>query len=107
MLPSKNKIETLHLFPELTAELVSLLHTLDRASWDLPAPIPGRTVKDLVSHLIDDSLRRLSLQRDNYSDHRNDAAFSSYDDLVTYIQELNHEWMKIIRRLVLKSTGRY
>ncbi len=93
------QIETLHLFPKLTEALITLLKGLDVDDWKKPSPIKGRTIKDLVSHLIDGSLRRLSLQRDHFSDMTANKEIHSYSDLVDFIQTLNSEWMKATKRL--------
>lgn len=93
------KIETLHLFPKLTEEFLKLLRELEADDWLKPSPINGRTVKDLVSHLIDGSLRNISLQRDNFMDNSNAPNIKSYDDLINYIQKLNKDWMIVSRRL--------
>lgn len=93
------QIETSHLFPLLTAELISLLRSIDGSDWLKPSPIQNRTVKDLVSHLIDGSLRKLSIQRDGFDDKTNVPSINSYGDLVNHIQILNSEWMNVSRRL--------
>jgi hypothetical protein len=53
----------------------------------------------LVSHLIDGSLRNLSIQRDSFLDDTNVPNINSYKDLVDYIQKLNKDWMIVSRRL--------
>ncbi|MDZ7721465.1 MAG: maleylpyruvate isomerase N-terminal domain-containing protein [candidate division KSB1 bacterium] len=93
------QIETLHLFPKLTEELLKLLQGLEISDWLKPSPINGRTVKDLVSHIIDGSLRNLSIQRDNFVDDSNVPNINSYKDLVEHIQKLNKDWMIVSRRL--------
>ncbi len=93
------RIETLELFPVLTSELVKLLKEINITDWNKPSPVKGRTVKDLVSHLIDSSLRRLSVQRDKYTSKSVKVDIKSYADLVEYIQYLNKEWMKTTERL--------
>lgn len=95
----QNKIETNHLFPILTKELLNLVRGLDEEQWLTPSPISGRTVKDLVSHIIDGSLRKLSIQRDGFADRTNIPDIKSYGDLVGHIQKLNSDWMNITRRL--------
>ncbi len=92
-------IHTIELFPELSNELISVLKGIPPDDWDKPSPIEGRTVKDLVSHLIDGSLRRLSLQRDQYSSNKRQVKSESYNDLVAYIQRLNKDWMDGTERL--------
>jgi hypothetical protein len=57
-----DQIETLHLFHKLTSKLISLLKEMPLTDWDRPSSIDGRTFKVLVSHLIDGSLRRLSVK---------------------------------------------
>ncbi|MBN2348885.1 MAG: maleylpyruvate isomerase N-terminal domain-containing protein [Bacteroidales bacterium] len=93
------RIETLELFPELSSALLHLLKEISIAEWDKPSPIEGRTVKDLLSHLIDGSLRRLSIQRDEYSGDSLKVDIQSYSGLVDYIQQLNKEWMRATARL--------
>jgi hypothetical protein len=55
------------LFPEVSRRLLDLLRSLVPDEWHRPTVSSRRTVKDIVSHLLDGSLRRLSLQRDGYS----------------------------------------
>ncbi len=93
------QIETLHLFPPLTEELLKLLRDLDASDWLKPSPIKDRTVKDLVSHLIDGSMRKLSMQRDHFIDNSNALDINSYNDLVNHIQKLNRDWIEVTRRL--------
>jgi len=92
-------IETIELFPELTSELVKLLKSISDKEWNKSSPVKGRTVKDLVSHLVDSSLRRISLQRDGHSSLAVKENIETYTDLVDYIQKLNRDWMDITDRL--------
>jgi uncharacterized damage-inducible protein DinB len=59
-------IPVAHLFPEVTRRLVELLRSLSPDEWHLPTVSSRRTVKDIAAHLLDGSLRRLSMQRDGY-----------------------------------------
>ena len=93
------QIETLHLFPKLTEEFLKLLEGLEPSDWLKPSPIKGRTVKDLVSHVIDGSLRNISMQRDNFYDNSNVPNINSYNDLINHIQKLNTDWMNVSKRL--------
>lgn len=93
------RIETLELYPKLSVKLLQLLRNLSTTEWDTPSPIPGRKAKDLVSHLTDSSLRRLSIQRDKYQSTSVKVDISSYEDLVNYIQTLNKEWMHATERV--------
>ncbi len=92
------QIETIHLFTPLTEELIKLLKSLEPSDWLEPSPIKNRTVKDLVSHLLDGSLRKLAIQRDGFEDKSNTPEIKSYEDLVKYIQTLNSDWMNVTKR---------
>jgi Mycothiol maleylpyruvate isomerase N-terminal domain len=90
-------IATLPIFPEVNAALAALLEDLTAADWKKPTIHRDRDVKDLVAHLLDGSLRRLSAQRDR---HEMDAPeIKGFDELVAHIQELNRAWMGAARRL--------
>ena len=52
---------------EINGHLVDLLRSLAPEDWHRPTGSSQRNVKDIASHLLDGSLRRLSLQRDGYS----------------------------------------
>lgn len=93
------KIDIIPLFPLLTAELMTLLERLNPDDWEKPSPIADRTVKDLVAHMIDGSLRRLSMQRDRYVDPKLKPEKDTYKGLVDFIQLLNSSWMSAASRL--------
>lgn len=52
-----------------------------------------------MSHLIDGSFRKLSIQRDAFDDKTNTPIINSYGDLINHIQTLNSNWMNVSRRL--------
>lgn len=85
------------LFPEINKNLIILLKSLTPDEWHKPTVLPERTVKDLASHILDGSLRRLSACRDNYQ--INTPRIESHEDLIKYIQELNKTWIEATRRL--------
>ena len=80
------------LFPEITLRLVALLRSLTPDEWSLPTSSSRRTVKDVVSHLLDGSLRRLSIQRDGYVAPGDSGRPSSEETLVGYLDRLNDEY---------------
>ncbi|UQA55253.1 maleylpyruvate isomerase N-terminal domain-containing protein [Polyangium aurulentum] len=89
-------IETVPLMREVNAALLHLLESLDADDWKKPTVHPRRDVKDLVAHLLDGSLKRLSIQRDG---HFLDAPeIRSFEDTVAFIQRLNTEWMVAAKR---------
>ena len=92
-----NIIDTIELFPKINAKLIELLKRLTPEEWNKETVLPGRTVKDLASHLFDTDIRRLSMQRDgHYVEH---PEIKSYQDLVDFIQKLNSEWINVSKRL--------
>lgn len=90
-------IEVLPLFPEMNKNLISLLKSLNEDEWAMPTVLQGRTVKDLASHILDTSLKRLSMCRDNYQSTT--PSIKTYDDLVNYIQALNKAWIDATKHL--------
>lgn len=87
------------LFPEISRRLLDLLRSLAPDEWHRPTVSSRRTVKDIVSHLLDGSLRRLSLQRDGYSSPNDDARPRPGEPLVAFLTRLNDEWETGTRRL--------
>jgi hypothetical protein len=88
-------IYTAELFPVLSQRLVELLRSLMPDEWHRPTISSRRNVKDIASHLLDGSLRRLSLQRDGYPgvQQRHD------EPLMDFLNRLNDEWEIGARRL--------
>jgi uncharacterized protein (TIGR03083 family) len=85
-------------FPGLHQELMKLLGGLNEADWSRPTPCALWSVKDIVAHLLDTGLRRLSSGRDGFMPAP-EGAIASYTDLVTYLNRLNAEWVQATRRL--------
>lgn len=87
------------LFPEVTRRLVELLRSLSAEEWLLPTVSSRRTVKDIASHLLDGSLRRLSMQRDGYRPDDGRSGPRAGEPLVDFLNRLNDEWETGTRRL--------
>jgi len=86
------------LFPKLNRELISLLRGLAPEDWQRPTTCSKWNVKDVAAHLLDTSLRRLSLNRDAYFGA--DAPRLETDrDLVNFINEANNRWVQSARHL--------
>ena len=85
-------------FVRLHTELMSLLRGLAPEDWNRPTACALWSVKDIVAHLLDTSIRRLSFGRDALPSTP-DTPISSYDDLVRYLNRLNAEWVAASRRL--------
>ena len=90
-------VDILDVFSELNKELIVLLENLSKEDWEKETCLKNRNVKDLASHILDTSLRRLAIQRDNYVSEN--PEINSYEDLVDFIQKLNREWILATKRL--------
>jgi hypothetical protein len=87
------------LFPEITRHLLALLRSLSPDDWCLPTVSSRRTVKDIVSHLLDGSLRRLSMQRDGFRPADGNSQPRADEALMDFLNRLNDEWETGTRRL--------
>src|SRR5687768_6984663 len=87
------------LCPEVASRLVELLRSLSSDEWHLPTVSSRRTVKDIASHLLDGSLRRLSMQRDGYLPADTRSGPRAGEPLVDFLNRLNDEWETGTRRL--------
>lgn len=54
------------LLPKLEAKLLDLLRSLLPEDWDKATIAPGWTVRNVTAHLLDTSLRKLSIVRDGF-----------------------------------------
>ncbi|RSK25204.1 maleylpyruvate isomerase N-terminal domain-containing protein [Hymenobacter metallilatus] len=90
--------DTLPLFPELDRLLLEVLRSLAPADWQRPTLAPGWTVQDVALHLLDGSLRSLSLLRDGHFAGPGPAS-GAYADVVSYLNHLNHSWVQAGQRL--------
>ncbi len=85
------KVETIHVFRKLNLHLTELLASLHAEEWMADTNFPNWKVKDIVAHLLDTSVRRLSAQRDNYEAPQK-ITIQTYDDLIRHITELADRW---------------
>ncbi|MRG93146.1 hypothetical protein GF068_14575 [Polyangium spumosum] len=90
-------LATAHLFREVCSALHDLLASLGPDDWTKPTVHATRDVKDLVAHLLDGSLRRLSFQRDGHVIPA--PEMRTFEAMVGFVQRLNSEWMVAARRL--------
>ena len=89
-------IRVLQLLPRLERKLFALLRSLDSQQWSQQA-LPQWKVKDVVAHLVDGNLRRLSMGRDGFWGEQFEG--SSQAELVAFLNGLNADWVKACRRL--------
>jgi uncharacterized protein (TIGR03083 family) len=89
--------DTRHAFRPLSHEIVELLQTLTVENWQSPTLAGAWRVRDVVAHLVDTALRRLSFHRDG-SSPRTAHPVTSDRHLVAFINDLNATWARAAER---------
>src|SRR5262249_23136124 len=87
------------LFCQIHAELLSLLRNLSGDDWIKPTAARQWVVKDIVAHLLDGDVRRLSFQRDKAPMVSPETAVENYRDLVDFLNQLNAGWIRAAKRI--------
>ena len=90
-------IDTLHLFRPLQEKLHELLTGLQPADWDKKTVAGVWTVKDVTAHLLDVTLRDISMYRDTWELPPADP--KNYTDLIAYLNRINADWVSAMRRV--------
>lgn len=90
-------LATAHLFPSVEARLLELLRALAPDDWERQTVAPQWRVKDIAAHLLDTSLRKLSMARDGSFPPV--EPITSAAELAALINRLNREGVSIYRRL--------
>jgi uncharacterized protein (TIGR03083 family) len=98
-LESMVPLDTRPLFRPVSTSLVTLLRQLPDDGWQRPTVAGAWLVRDVVAHLLDSTLRRLSFHRDGMSPPPPSRAISSERDFVAFINDLNARWVEAARRL--------
>lgn len=86
-----------HLLPQLDSLLIELLKSLTPEEWEAQTVTKLWRVKDVVAHLLDGNIRVLSILRDNYYGEK--ASITNHDDLVVFLNGLNADWVKAMKRV--------
>lgn len=94
----KPPIDILPLFPVLNDQLLSFLKDLPAEGWHAQTVAREWKVKDVAAHLLDGNFRRIAVHRDGWTVSVADP-IQTYDDLVRYLNRMNEDWVKAIRRL--------
>lgn len=91
-------IFVLDIMRDIHAELLSLLTDLRPEDW-LKQTIAGSwRVKDIAAHLLDGQIRSLSMLRDGFYGDK-PGELESYAALLTYLNRLNADWVRAMRRI--------
>src|SRR5882672_8518157 len=86
-----------HLLRRVDGALIELLRTLPAEDWDRPTIAGNWRVRDVVAHLLDTALRKLSMVRDSTFVER--AEIRSKQDVIELVNRLNREGVTVYRRL--------
>ena len=92
-------LDTRAMFRPVSASLVTLLRRLTPDEWKRPTVAGSWQVRDVVAHLLDTTLRRLSFHRDAMMPPPPAAPISSEADFVAFINSLNAQWVNAAARL--------
>jgi uncharacterized protein (TIGR03083 family) len=92
-------IDVRPLFAPLHQELMMVLRTLAPEDWQRQTCAPRWAVADVVAHLTDTAIRRLSAARDGHAPLSPDPEIRDNADLTAYIDRLNGEWVSASRRI--------
>jgi hypothetical protein len=94
---TKPPIDLVSLLPELDEKLLILLKSLSPQEWQEQTIAKLWKVKDAVAHLLDGNIRTLSMLRDRY--YENTPQVQSYQELLNYLNGLNADWIKAMKRV--------
>lgn len=90
-------ISTVELYPPLSAELLTVLKSLERPEWEKLTACAPWTVKDVTAHLLGGNLGRLA---DRYKTTDDAGARPlSYQELVDWINHSNAQWVEAAQRI--------
>jgi uncharacterized protein (TIGR03083 family) len=92
-------IDTRALFRPVSVSLVQLLRALGDADWHRPTVAGTWVVRDVLAHLLDSTLRRLSFHRDGMTPPPPPVPPTSARDFVDFINALNAQWVASAKRL--------
>jgi uncharacterized protein (TIGR03083 family) len=98
LLAPLSPLDTRAMFRPVSAGLVSLLRRLSDEDWERPTVAGAWVVRDVVAHLLDSTLRRLSFHRDGMAPPP-PGPINSDRDFVAFINDLNAQWVKSAKRL--------
>ncbi|MCW3090438.1 MAG: hypothetical protein JWP81_1507 [Ferruginibacter sp.] len=88
-------VDVVQLLPVLDNKLIVLLKGLQPENWQRQTVAKQWKVKDVIAHLLDGNIRILSMLRDGYSG----VQPAPNQDLTAYLNELNADWVKAMKRV--------
>lgn len=97
-------IDTRPLFAPLHQELLMVLRTLAPEDWLRPTRAPQWRVGDVVAHLVDGAIRRLSAARDGHQMPSPNHEIGTMSDLTAFLNDLNAQWVTASHRVSPRVT---
>src|SRR5215468_4516610 len=94
-----NPVDARRLFRPVSSNLAVLLKRLPPEDWERPTLAGTWVVRDVVAHLIDLTLRRLSFDRDRMPPPPPPRPINSERDFVDFINGINAQWVASAKRL--------
>lgn len=91
-------IDVLPIFPLLNEELIKVLKSLKPKDWERKTVCPKWNIKDIVAHLLDTNLRRLTIGRDGYFIGDTNQ-LTTYEDFMGLYNNLNADWVVAMKRV--------
>ena len=91
--------DTRRLFRPIASELTALLRTLPSEAWNHPTVAGTWRVRDVVAHLVDVSMRRISWHRDRHTPPAPWRPPQTDREFVAFINGLNGQWVDAARRI--------
>jgi uncharacterized protein (TIGR03083 family) len=85
------------LLRRVDAKLIELLRELRLEEWDLQTLAPAWKVRDVVAHLLDTPLRKLSMVRDHCFVEQ--VELRTAQDVLDFVNRVNREGVAVYRRL--------
>jgi uncharacterized protein (TIGR03083 family) len=96
-IPGTEPILCASLLRRVDAKLIELLRELRLEEWDLQTLAPAWKVRDVVAHLLDTPLRKLSMVRDHCFVEQ--VELRTAEDVVKFVNRVNREGVAVYRRL--------
>lgn len=85
-------IDTRHLFKAIALDIIGLLKSVPPAKWNGKTCYPNWRVKDIIAHMLQTAMYRLSKQRDSYKlDSK--GGTPEYTQLSGWIEDANERWV--------------
>jgi uncharacterized protein (TIGR03083 family) len=98
-LSSLQPTDTRLFFRPVGVELTTLLEGLPPDGWERPTVAGSWRVRDVVAHLLDVSLRRLSFHRDGHTPPAPANPPRDEREFVAFINGLNRQWVEVAARM--------